>query len=242
MSELGEALELAAAFQRDEARAVMAAALAVKFQTAFPLLFDMVWQDHETRVCTAGGHDVFHPIIVAQYAALIAPEERLETLGWLAGMCHNTDRIFPKEEVRERVAQYLASTSGVSDTEKEFITDAVLTHSGLNKDSDNPVTVVLKDADRLSGLGFLCAIRASQSLAGVRILDPRYVGTTSPGSTFRNIKTVLDGIKFTLEWRKMLRLPKAKELAKELCQKHQEIIDFLENRIIKGLGLDSFRF
>lgn len=206
----------------------------------FPQLTKRVWEDHGNGTKAYRGHDFFHALLVAQYCQMIAEDERTGVLGWIAAMCHNIDRFFPREQEEKIAREYLELADGLAKEEKELIVDAVLHHSGLNSPSDNPVTVLLKDGDRLAGAGILCPIRAGQTVFEGLVFDPRYLTGVSPGSTFQNIKTVLDGMKFTLEWQEMLRCPKAIELGKRWFGVLKQAILDSESQI-KKTGIGNFQ-
>ncbi|MCR4328834.1 MAG: HD domain-containing protein [Patescibacteria group bacterium] len=171
-----------------------------------------------------GGHDITHALMVAQYATLITEDERTGELAWIAGMCHNTDRIFPeiRDEklpsvkvifIRSKVVSYLDLVKGIASEEQELVIEAVLEHHKKNSDADNPVTVVLKDADRLANIGVNNIVRSGQHYSNLLPFDPRYVTTSDPTATYRDPKTVLHDVRCSLEWESWLRMPKAKKLA-----------------------------
>ncbi len=186
--------------------------------TRYPNLVEAVRQDHINQGATGGAHDFVHAMMVAQYAAMIAEDERTGELAWIAAICHNTDRLFPDEDdegVSRRVVRYLVN--GVPDitvSNGETMMEAVLTHHKLNDDADNPVTVTLKDADRLANIGPNLIIRAGQHYHELPAFDPQYLVEPDPEATYRNPKTVLHDILCALEWEPWLRLPKAQGLAK----------------------------
>ncbi len=103
----------------------------------------------------------------------------------------------------------------------QLIVDAVLTHSKPPDINDNSVTIALKDADKLVSIGPNIAVRSGQLYHNLPDFDPRYLKQPDPTSNYRNPKTVLRDIMFSLEWEgtapngiDWIRLPKAKELAK----------------------------
>lgn len=178
----------------------------------FPELVEMVRQDHTQRGVAGGGHDFLHALMVAQYGKLIAKNKRIGVLVWVAGICHNTDHLFPLLEIKGRLDSYLEITD-LSAEEKWLVIEAVIEHSKLNDPRDNPVTIALKDADRLANIGPNVFIRSGQFRPQLPTYDPFYVLTLDPESTFQGPMSCLDDIKHCLEWEQWLRLPKAKELA-----------------------------
>src|SRR3989344_2888242 len=166
-------------------------------------------------------HPFEHAIMVAQYALLIAEDERTGELGALAGILHNTDRFFHENETEKTINGYLRvawppTYTNVSGDEVKMVIDAVLNHSKKNDPSDSPVLVCLKDADRLANISpFDIIARSARHYADLPLFDPKWIETMDPTSTYRNHKTVFrDAIHSTQEWETWFRLPKAQELAK----------------------------
>lgn len=182
----------------------------------FPKFTDMVRKDHQERRIIGVSHDFVHSIMVAQYGEIIADNEHLGLLAWVAGMCHSTDRLFPDdpdEKIEQRVYHYLESTN-LSKQEKNLIIEAVMAHSKPNDPNDNPVTIVLKDADRLACIGPGTAFRSAQRFPHVPAFDPRYLEKPDPLATYLKARNPFNNIRHTLEWEPWLRSDKAKELAK----------------------------
>jgi hypothetical protein len=101
------------------------------------------------------GHGLDHDLMVAQYAALIAENPRVGEMAWCTGLMHSTDRHFSGDQERELIDEYcsLLPEKYFSEEETVWIREAVYQHSRLNSSDDNPVTVTLKDADRLANIG-----------------------------------------------------------------------------------------
>ncbi|OGZ27174.1 MAG: hypothetical protein A2365_00700 [Candidatus Nealsonbacteria bacterium RIFOXYB1_FULL_40_15] len=203
----------------------------------YPCLTKKVWDDHSGRAVL--GHDFTHALLVAQYGDIIAGEDAvLAKLAWVAGICHNTDRIFSPDEEKERVRGYLELTD-FTEEEKRLVLEAVLHHSEKNKDDDNSVTVILKDADRLAGAGVLCPIRAGQHLHNIPVFDPGHIFQFLPGESFQSAFTVLSGLRFTLEWRDMLRCPIAINLGREWFGLLEFLIGRLQHQLVQA-RVDEF--
>lgn len=203
---------------------------------AFPKLTEIVLRDHQEKRIKPG-HGFFHTLMVAQYGPIIADEKRIGVLAWIAGMCHNTDRIFPQNCVEDRVRYYLESETDtiINTAEEGDIIEAVIHHSELNSPDDNPVTIVLKDADRLGNAGVICPIRAGQGLYNKPLFNPK----PTDGAIFGDEKTALDSMKITLEWEEMLRSPKAKKLGQKYFEELRRLIRSIEARI-KETGINNF--
>src|SRR3989344_2198841 len=163
---------------------------------SFPELIARVREDHKKqKEVSFGGHNFEHAVAVAQYGQMIAEDEKTGTLAWVAGLSHNTDRIFPgssDEEIAKKVGEYLALTP-FAENEKFLIIEAVLNHSKKNDSKDNPITVILKDADRLDNAGALVCIRSAQLYHNLPPVDYTHLFADSnvtfknPGSIAREI-------------------------------------------------------
>lgn len=211
----------------------------VRLWERFPELTEAVRQDHIRQKAFGSGHDFYHALMVAQYGFLIAVGPDTAVLGWVAGLCHNTDRIFPKDQVEYIVRYYLDEGTMFSSEVKELVLEAILEHSKKNDPKDNPVTVALKDADRLGNIGSLHWLRSAQFQPTIQVVDPRFISETDPTATFRNPKTLIHDIKETLLWESWLRLPKAKELGKPVFEEIRRFLKNIESQF-ETLGLYPF--
>lgn len=185
------------------------------YEERYADLVEEVRQDHIDHGKFGGGHDFTHALMVARYAVLIAEDLDIGRLAWVAAICHNTDRIHREAyegELATLLRGYLSVTD-LDDAEKRLVVEAVLEHHSLNKDEDSPVTVVLKDADRLANIGPNNILRSGQLYNELPAYDPRYVAHPDPEATYRVPKTVLHDVLCSLEWEPWFRTPKAKELA-----------------------------
>ncbi|MDO8564790.1 MAG: hypothetical protein Q7R88_02225 [bacterium] len=208
----------------------------------FSRLVETVWADHAKRGALGGAHNPLHASMVAQYGVLISGSPWLRRCSFVAGICHNVDRIYREDKalVAKIVSGYLETASTLlSLRERILILKAVLEHSKKNDPNDNLVTVALKDADRLANLGPLHWIRAGQFRPNIPPVDPRFITDSDPTATFRDPKSVLQDIKNTLEWESWLRLPKAKELGKPMFDEIRRFIANVEQQF-ETLGLLPF--
>ncbi len=206
----------------------------------FSKLIKRVQEDHMACGAFGKGHDFYHALVVAQYATLIAEKTKFGFLGWIAGICHNVDHLYPGEDIRRIVWSYLETTDiMLSDDEKIWIVETVVHHSEPNHPADDALLQTLKDADQLGNLNQIAWIRMGQFRPGVPAVDPRFIGTSDPAATFKNPKAILDNIRCTLEWEKWLRLPKAKELGKPMFEQIRLLLKDTEHQF-ETLGLLPF--
>ncbi|PIQ69037.1 MAG: hypothetical protein COV91_00925 [Candidatus Taylorbacteria bacterium CG11_big_fil_rev_8_21_14_0_20_46_11] len=203
----------------------------------FPELTKAVLSDHIARGVYGGPHDFYHALMVAQYAELVAPDDDTAVLGWIAGLLHNVDRMYPKDEVHLVVSRLLTGVSHGISSGHFLVLQAVLGHSKKNDPKDDIVLVTLKDADRLGNIGWWHWLRAAQFRPNILPIDPRFVTSADPTDLdFRNPKTVLQDIRNTLEWEDWLRLPKAKKLGKPMFDAIRQLLSQLELQLsIVGL-------
>ncbi len=208
-------------------------------------LVKMVREDHKSQNALVGtGHDFTHALMVGQYALQIT-SEHLCTLGWVAALFHNTDRLYPEkseEKIAEKVCGYLTTTQ-INDINQKLIVEAVLKHSKKPSADDSPLTIVLMDADKLSNMGLAAIIRAGQFRPNVATIDLRYLDKKPPRYTFKNPGSVYWDIYGHIEWyeQKYFRIPKARELAESLYQEERAFFDQVA-RPYNQVGLIPYPF
>ena len=181
--------------------------------TVFSELTDKVRADHIQHDALGGCHDLLHAFMVAQYAQRIADDEESATLGWVAGICHNADRMFGHTLADSFVEEYLTLVP-LDSVQKKRIAKAVLMHSTRDTLDEDDVLVVLKDADRLANSGPVVWLRAGQFLPRIPSVDPRYVLERDPLARYNDPRSLLENMRNALEWESWLRKEKAKILAK----------------------------
>lgn len=199
----------------------------------FPELVEKVRKDHKAKNALVGtGHDFVHALMVAQYCLQIA-DDPLATLAWVAAICHNTDRHYGDEAVEKMMGDYLACTN-FSDQGKKLVTEAVLNHSRRPSPSDQPVTIVLMDADKLGNLGWQVVVRSAQFQPHLAPINLKYLNQYPPGCNFKNPGSIFRNMVSCLEWAEpgWIRMPKAMELARPLFEDIRRFLD----RIIEQYG------
>lgn len=203
--------------------------VAERLWSTFRDLARKVQKDHIEQNAIGGGHDFLHALMVAQYGWMIA-ERKYGLLAWVAGICHNTDRLFPEGDAESIVRGYLNQYTEIIKSDKKFIIEAVLNHSKLNDPNDHAVTIALKDADRLANIGALTCIRAGQFRFDLPGVDPVHL-FDDPKASYKDPKSAARNICFTLEWEPWMRLPKAKELAKPYFDFLREFLGNIEQQL-----------
>jgi hypothetical protein len=202
----------------------------------FQVLILKVLENYKKRH-EGGIHDFWHDALASKIAGIIVERDDLVEAAQVAGWIHSTDRLFPEDEVEDTIRDYLLSFTAFSEEVEKMIIKAILYHSKLNDPSDNLITRALKDADRLaSGHGSLCLVRTGQANYLLPTFNPSYIGERTPGATYLGPITVLDSLKFVLEWQEMLRCPKAIELGKVYFGQLRQLINDIESHVAK-MGL-----
>jgi len=180
----------------------------------YPRLVELVMNDHIQADALWGVHGLVHTVAVAQYAGIITKDTdaRIRILAGVAAICHNTDRLFPDKE-EEKLAQYLDETDLTSE-ERRIVILALENHSKRNDPEDSSVCIILKDADRLGGIGPIGLIRAAQQGREFPLAD-LFLWDANPDAKFSNPSSLARNVKMLLEWddENWLRTPKAKEIA-----------------------------
>jgi len=210
----------------------------------FPELVAAVREDHRKAGALVGtGHDFMHALMVAQYASQIADSDMAE-LGWAAGICHNSNRLFKDENdslIGKRVRGYLDGS--FNEQEINQIIEAVMNHPTHNSPADKLLTIILKDADKLANLGGLLVIRCGQFQPNLPPVNPLYLGEYPPGCNYRNPGSIYRDLVSSLEWEEpgWFRIPKAIELAKPLFAQLRSFLDSIASQL-QAVGLIPYPF
>jgi len=192
------------------------------------------------------GHGLDHDLLVAQYAVLIAEDERTADKAWVAALVHSYDRFFDgtlsdtATEI-DKALSYLPKGAFTAD-EIEEIRQAVLAHDRSNLPDDSPTKITLQDADRLSSAGPIVYIRSGQFNPTIPAIELGYTGLDrAPGSTYKAPRSCKDDLIGCLEWETDpkfgLRLPKAKEMGKKYFDFMRQFFSLLEGQFVET-GLD----
>jgi hypothetical protein len=203
----------------------------------YQLYFERIVLEHK-KINNHIGHSLDHTLMVAQYGVLIADDQHIGELAWLAGLMHNTDRIsrFPEREIGYYLE--ILSSMGISNYENGRIKNAVMHHSELNKPDDDELLIIVKDADRLANIGPLNIIRNGQHHRDIPAITLGVCGL-HPESTFKKAKSALDFIFYNLEWEEMLRLPKARAIGKKQFDYYRDFLRRNREQFAE-VGLDEW--
>src|SRR3989344_1180271 len=152
---------------------------------SFPGLVRAVKADYIARGAVGGGHDFYHALMVAQYAELIAEDPETATLGWITGLLHNTDRMYPKEKVIPVLTRHLQMVRLNIPSGHLCILRAVLEHTKRNDPADSPLLMTLKDADRLPNNAAGRFLRAGPVRPTILAGCPRVIGKQEPAPALK---------------------------------------------------------
>lgn len=179
-----------------------------KAHELFPGLAKRVREAHEERGLISS-HGVDHDLRAANYALMIAPDARTARLAAAAGLCHSADHMVEKL-VRELLQ------GDLTEDERDEVVLAVLRHESVNSESDTPVEVTLKDADRLANLDADVIARSGQFHPDLLVVDPIHL-ENDPEATYHDPRSLLWDVANCVSWTEetgpyVLRLPKARAL------------------------------
>jgi hypothetical protein len=219
---------------------------------AFPAFFSRFNEIHNMLVETGRGHRGHgpdHDMLVGGYALIIADLTLIAKMAWVAAHLHSLDRFYGDEHVQmtdEMLALVWADdhNSGFTSDQIAMIREAVMKHGRPNEDDDNPVTVILKDADRLANMNPHVIVRSGQFQSELPVVEFGYVGFDKhPGSTYKAPRSIHDDLLGCLEWHPdsgtpyAIRTEAARPFANELYE-HLTTWFTLSQKHMKLAGLD----
>lgn len=169
--------------------------------------FDIVRTEHEKRGM-ASGHDFDHAVSVANLAAIFCESLELKEFAWVAGLCHNADRIIAidrqtprrdiaKEDVAVLVREWLKSTDLLLSVPR--IVEAVQEHGEPNNPNDDKIIVALKDADRVVNARLDVVIRSGQFRSNLPVFDPILLLNDTRGK-YNSRLTIVADLMDCLDW------------------------------------------
>ena len=204
----------------------------------YPSLTLAVQRAHEECPADIIHHDFDHALQVAQVATMIAADPLTSRLAGAAALCHNADRMLEVREggsvtkpstqdIEGLVMSWLGTENVFSGFEEDLIIEAVLEHSKPNDERDSPITVTLKDADRVVNLGLDIIVRGAQH-HGCQTIHPTLLLDDKRGAHPKR-KSMVAVLQDCLEWSSDdpkfgIRLPKAKALADDRANMLKEFI------------------
>lgn len=213
-----------------------------EFKSVFGNFYIAVWLAHKNSK-SAFGHGIDHDITVASYATIIAQDERIAELSWVAGMLHSMDHVLGREgdELSSKLRELLQvlPENYFLEQERDLVLEAVLKHGEKFPEIENPILTILQDADRLANLDLLVTIRGGQFRPHIPAVELKWIDEINPESTYRNPKSVFDAIRITVrEYEQLFKSPKAKALAEIGIM---ELSNYIENikSTYRKLGLSE---
>lgn len=184
-------------------------------------------------------HDFAHAKRVGEIARQVARDEwsddHIAKLAGIAGLVHNADRIIQaqkgigrREVSRDEVAALVKKwiENDLEENDVRTVLDAVLGHDGKNFPEDSQVKIALQDGDRVVNLDVDLLPRSGQYYGDLPVVDyENFLG--DPEATYRNPKTVLRDINYSLDWVK----PESgvcvrTRLGMEMAQKRAQVFTF----------------
>lgn len=198
------------------------------YRERYRTCIEAIRHDHLRLGAAGGAHDFYHAAITAQLAVRIATDELNGHRAYLAGLSHNTDHLYRKDEVKLVVSRYLDFCRDLSKEDCALIMDAVVSHGEPPAWDDSMTLVILRDADWVANAGVQVIMRAGQYYWDAQAFDPDWVEKNDPTTTEKRPRTVWRDIRELYEWEKKIRLP----VAKELFARHMALIRMAENDLL----------
>ena len=181
----------------------------------FQSLFSLIQGAHEYRKMSHG-HGFDHAFAVANLAALFCEASEDREFAWMAGLCHNADRMIaldrgtprrevPDEDVNGLVYEWLSVIEHIGkyqidwDFEKVSIINAVLNHGKPNDSGDDTITRALKDADRVVNARLDVVIRSAQFQPELPVIDLA-LGLDDKRGKYNGRLTVVADLMDCLDW------------------------------------------
>ncbi|MCL5409687.1 MAG: HD domain-containing protein [Patescibacteria group bacterium] len=193
---------------------------------------------NSTAICTGEGTDPFLPTV----AAWLHDNGRIAE--WQAKLAGRKDRIFHAEVSAAEVPFTLSPYQDILGEEAiANVQQAVALHSMPNSVDDSPLTVTLKDADRLDGMGAIGIMRTftdRHSFPSYNLPNP-YGSVVRPLREINESNTTLMEFPFlNIEWYFMLRSETAKRIAeRKLEHTYQYLRMFGEELGVDQAYLDN---
>ena len=106
----------------------------------------------------------------------------------------------PAADVEVLVRSWLDTEPNLSEEEKQIIARAVLNHGRPNEESDDAVTIALKDADRVVNTRLDVIIRSAQFHSEQLVLDPVRLLSGEKVGRYNSRPTVMDALRDCLDW------------------------------------------
>ncbi len=198
-----------------------------------------VFEAHRVRGMQKG-HNFDHTYSVANLAWDFCEDDSLKKAAFIAGLFHNADRMIafdenlpnsrevPDDKVDALVRGWL-TVEDLTEYICQVIIKAVLNHGKPNDDSDDTVTVALKDADRAVNARIDVVIRSAQFRSNLPVIDPVLLLEDFRGK-YNDRLTVVADLLDCLDWGKDdprfgVRTQKAKKM---IASRVAALLNFFE--------------
>lgn len=128
------------------------------------------------------------------------------------------------------VARWLQSTN-FTEPDKRLIIGAVLNHERPNEDNDGPVTIALKDADRVVNAALDVVIRSGQFQPDLPVIDFKLLLKDKRGK-YNSRFTIIADLTDCLDWAKEGPFYVRTQLARNMIRKRvAQLGSFLNNYV-----------
>ncbi len=172
------------------------------------------------------GHDMMHVERVIKLASIISEGADVDQrLVRLAALLHDVGhRRTEGVELRDHATtsgkiavEILENIPELGHAEVRDIVKAIRRHSDLNSASDSLLTRIVRDADRLDGMGAIGIMRTCMHRHRLPLYDAQRPFEVD-GTSESKISTLVHALVRSVEWQSMLTVPKAMELGRTRCE------------------------
>lgn len=181
-----------------------------KIWKIFPGLTKVVRQAHLDYDMQRTGHDFDHALRGAQNALLIAEDDGIGRLAGAAGLCHNADRMLqhrrgvgkkdvPGEDAANLIRHWLDESAELASSEGDRVVQAVLLHSGPNREDGDDVLVALQDADRLTCAMAQDIMETAKFWAELPTVNVLHLAD-DPNNPYRSPGSVMNSLRCRRDW------------------------------------------
>ena len=206
--------------------------------------YEAVKRAHQEGEGRQRGHDLLHDVTVGEHALLIAPNNRVGLMAWVAAFCHSQDYLVePRKDpgaFAVRICELLGHVPRemFSADELDDIADAALRHGEKNAEGQSMVQQTLQDADRLANLMLGVVFRIGQGYPALPAIELEYLKDVNPASTYAEPRSCADDLRNCMsEYEPQFRLPAAKTLGKTYLLDLRSYLAVLEGQYDRLLNL-----
>ncbi len=168
------------------------------------------------------GHGMEHNVHVALHGLDIVLHDHpndaaLAELVFMASIAHSLYRLVDRDDQAgfDHLVIVIGALANLTDNDDYLaVIQAVLDNGKKNDEgrTDNIVTVILKDADRVANVGAALAIRSGQFTPEIAPYEMAHLREANPASTYHDPTSVFEDLRGCFEWRDWMRTRRGKQI------------------------------